>query len=336
MENRNFTTGIYKTEYGQGIADCFRAIYGESYAVKTVYDPSALQREFELGNLYFAVALNGNDEVVGCEAVYRSTPPFQLIYEAGAGVVLPAYRHMGIQYVLLDVLTDYLEKHTSVEEIFGEAVCNHLVIQKMMYDKGAIETAIEVEPIPAGTFAKEGLGSGRVSTLLQFKNIKDRPHDIYVPQCYHETFEMLYANLKRERRLSAGSSELSLDVVTHGDVVIFHHANVARLVLNRLGKDLSRFMEDYDASIKDKNIEVSQVCLPLDQPSISEAVGVLRSKGYFLGGILPRWFDCDGMLMQRVLQKPNWDNIKLFSQTAKIILEKIRKDWDEAPKTWPE
>jgi hypothetical protein len=62
---------------------------------------------------------------------------------------------------------------------------------------------------------------------------------------------------------------------------------------------------------------------------VGQAVDVLRKRGYFLGGILPRWFDVDGMLMQKITGRPNWEGIQLFSDRAKKILELIKKDWEK-------
>jgi hypothetical protein len=328
MKDGDLTATIYRPEYGQGIAECLRAVYGEEYPVKTVYDPAALQREFDLGNLYYAVALNESGMVVGCEAMYRSSPPFRSIYEIGAGVVIPTYRGRGIQHILYDVLVDYLKTHTPMEEIFGEPVCNHVKMQKMMHEKGAVETALEVDLVPASTFLREGLGTGRVATLLHFACVKDRPQEVFVPERYREDFEMLYADLRRERKLSAGGSVLPSAVITQGEVALFQHAAVARLTLHAFGRDLDRYMDNHDATMKNQRVEISQVFLPLDQPSIGEAVRVLRSRGYFLGGVLPRWFDCDGLLMQGVSQKPNWSGIKLYSPRAEKILERVRTDWE--------
>jgi hypothetical protein len=48
-----------------------------------------------------------------------------------------------------------------------------------------------------------------------------------------------------------------------------------------------------------------------------------------LGGILPRWFDDDGLLIQRVQGRPGWENINLAFDRSKNILEIIKADWAE-------
>ncbi len=37
--------------------------------------------------------------------------------------------------------------------------------------------------------------------------------------------------------------------------------------------------------------------LNLAEPWVGDAAAILREKGYFWGGVLPRWFDTDGLLM---------------------------------------
>jgi len=36
----------------------------------------------------------------------------------------------------------------------------------------------------------------------------------------------------------------------------------------------------------------------------------------------------DGLLMQKIIGKPNWEGIQLHSDRAKMILEIARKDWE--------
>ena len=52
----------------------------------------------------------------------------------------------------------------------------------------------------------------------------------------------------------------------------------------------------------------------------------LRGRGYFFGGVLPRWFGADGFLMQKVTVRPNWEGIRLYSEKAQKICDFIRED----------
>ncbi len=59
-------------------------------------------------------------------------------------------------------------------------------------------------------------------------------------------------------------------------------------------------------------------------------VDILRRKGYFLGGLLHRWFDEDGLLMQKLLCPPDLDGIHLQSERWHQTLEMVEQDWGRA------
>jgi hypothetical protein len=73
-----------------------------------------------------------------------------------------------------------------------------------------------------------------------------------------------------------------------------------------------------------------QVYLPLAAAPAGPAIESLRHRGYFLGGVLPRWFDGDGLMMQKLYSEPHFDTIRLYSQRAEKLLDFIRRDWKEA------
>ena len=75
---------------------------------------------------------------------------------------------------------------------------------------------------------------------------------------------------------------------------------------------------------------VLQAWLNLTTPWVGSAVQALRDRGYFFGGALPRWFDGDGLLMQKLLCPPDFEGIVLHSDEAKQLLDIIRRDWERA------
>lgn len=79
-----------------------------------------------------------------------------------------------------------------------------------------------------------------------------------------------------------------------------------------------------------RGVTVCQVWLPLASTSVGWAVERLRSRGYFLGGILPRWFDTDGLLMQRLSHTPDWDSIQILLDRSREIVRMVREDWQRS------
>ena len=67
--------------------------------------------------------------------------------------------------------------------------------------------------------------------------------------------------------------------------------------------------------------------LPLAWPWSGAAAQVLGEQGFFVGGIMPRWFDEDGMLLQKLMGPPHWDQIQIQFPRAQKILDMVRADW---------
>jgi hypothetical protein len=68
----------------------------------------------------------------------------------------------------------------------------------------------------------------------------------------------------------------------------------------------------------------------LAEPWTGAAVEELRKKGYFFGGLLPRWFDSDGLLMQKLLCPPDFEGIVLEVEEARQLFDIIRRDRERA------
>ena len=70
------------------------------------------------------------------------------------------------------------------------------------------------------------------------------------------------------------------------------------------------------------------VVLGADQPCLDEAIEAARRHGFFFGGLFPRWFGADGVMLQQVLGKvPDFAGIRLYEPQAKDLLKFIEADW---------
>jgi hypothetical protein len=101
---------------------------------------------------------------------------------------------------------------------------------------------------------------------------------------------------------------------------------VARLTVWEAGADFADAFEHYEAEALGRGMIVVQVWLNLSWPWIGQLTEYLRGRGYFFGGVLPRWFGADGLLMQKVTVRPNWEGIRLYSEKAQKICDIIRED----------
>jgi hypothetical protein len=97
-----------------------------------------------------------------------------------------------------------------------------------------------------------------------------------------------------------------------------------------VGSDLAAVFAEEEARLLDAGIRVIQVWVSTGVPFAGAVVDFFRSGGYFLGGVLPRWFDADGLLMQKVVDPPEWDQMVLYYPRDREIGKMVRADYDQA------
>ncbi len=79
---------------------------------------------------------------------------------------------------------------------------------------------------------------------------------------------------------------------------VFDFAGVARIALAEAGSDLVALFTKEESRLLNTGIRVIQVWVSTGIPFVGAVVD-FSVRGYFLGGVLPRWFDSDGLLMQK-------------------------------------
>lgn len=323
-----FTVGNFRPEDAEGLVALFRAVYGEQYPIRLFYDPAAIILANQEGRYYSIVARSASGQVVGVSHLYRSTP-YPNLYEIGVSLVLKDYRNTGINKQMGVFLFDsFVPETTHIQEVFVEAVCNQPYTQKNAMFFKHIETAIEVALMPAAAYAKEKSAVGRVASLTVFRCYHPSPHRIFLPRVYEEELRWIYGRLDDERDLCLSDGKLPLDITTQAEMELFDFAGVARIAVPRSGTDLQNCVADLEAKAREKKVTVFQVWVNMTEPWAGESVETLRRMGYFFGGALPRWFDGDGLLMQKLECPPDFESIVLDTDPGRRILSFIQTDRD--------
>jgi hypothetical protein len=329
-EREPFQVDSFRPEDAEGIVRLFRAVYGEHYPIRLFYDPAALTAANAEGLYYSIVARTTSGKIIGVEHLFRSAP-YPSLYEAGVGMVLKEYRNAGANTEMLRFLyDDFVPMKPNIEETFGEAVCYHPYMQQAVKGFKHVFTAIEVALMPAETYGKEKKTSSRVATLNGFRCYKPKPHRIFLPAAYERELHEIYDGFDDARELALSEGELPRTKPTRAELILFDFAQVARIAVHATGEDFRSRVAALESEAQAKKAVVFQVWLNLTEPWVGEAVDTLREMGYFFGGALPRWFDGDGFLMQKLLCPPDFDDIVLVSDRAKRLLEIIRQDWERA------
>lgn len=319
---------LYRPEDAPGICRLFQAVYGDHYPVKRFYKPEELAEALDAGENYSVVARKENGDITGHMALFRSSP-YPGLYECGAGLVLPEYRQEGINALLLYHVYERLVPELGVAETWGEAGCNHVYQQKTVRRYKHIETGLEIDLMPAETYAKEKSASGRVASLVVFRSYVPRPHTVYLPPVYEKALRSIYSELDDRRTIDVCGDTPPAGICSRASLEVFEFPQVARIAVAAIGEDFESYFNGLENEILTGKIKVIQVSLNLACRWAGRAVEVLRGRGYFIGGILPRWFDDDALLMQKILGRPDWESIHLFTDWAGEILRIVRNDWEE-------
>jgi hypothetical protein len=322
-----FDVGYFDPSDAPGIVSLFQAVYGDGYPIRLFYDAKALIEANEKGTYLSTVARNSSGKVIGVQHLFRSAP-YEGLYELGAGLVLNEYRNLNVITQLMDFMVNkWVPTRNNIDETFGEAVCNHLHMQRLMGRFSHFEMALEVALMPAAAYTTERSAPGRVAALLGFRSYKPKPHLVYLPKPYEQELKFLYSALDDERAFELFGEDLPSSQSSQAEMTIFDFAQVARIGVHGVGKDFGNYVANLENQAKARGAVVIQVWLDLSSPCVGSAVDILRDQGYFLGGPLPRWFDTDGLLMQKLNVEPDFENIVLYSDRSKEILGIVKEDW---------
>ena len=323
---RSFEVGLFRSEDAEGVARLFRSVHGEDYPIKIFYDPVKLIRANEQGDYYSIVGRSSDGEIIGIHNLFRSAPS-RAVYEWGVGLVLKEWRGKGVSEAIEQFMIEQVVPKLGMHTVFGEPVTNHVHMQKQGSKYGFHETALEVGLMPGEAYSGEGVTSHRVSTLLFFRLYRNIPQKIFLPNSYNEALRFLYGNFLSGRTFSESTDMLPRSTVSQSNMELFHFAKVARIAFHETGSDFAERISDLESEAVEKGFVVIQVWLKLTSFWIGEVVKVLQARGFFLGGLLPQWFDDDGLLMQKVLFIPDFESIQLYSDHSRRILDLVKSDW---------
>ena len=331
MKNEeSFSANIFRPEDAPVVANLFRAVYGEDYPVKIFYNEAELIAANNDGRYYTVIMRNSDGAPVGVVNLIQYAP-FKGLYECSSGLVLKEFRSQGVTTIGFRFLYDeFIPVRKNIEEIFGEPVCNHIYMQKQQGVFNFIETGIEPALMPAEAFAHENSSKGRVAVMDSFRCYVPKPHRVFIPEAYENFMRLIYFRLDDRRDIEISTEKIPHDKANRAETFTFDSARVSRLTVNEAGGDFESVVSGFEVQARAKNVVVFQVLLNLGEPWVGEAVEILRSLGYFFCSVLPRWFDKDGMLMEKLECPPDFDEIKLHSEFSRELLDFIRKDWERA------
>lgn len=315
----------------------FKEVYGDHYLSDAVYDPSYFVEANREGILRSFVARAWNGDVVGHLALSRSAP-YDGLWEVSQGIVLPEHRG----YRLLSLMIDHLVEVATHEvsgccAVFGTALTNHTISQRALLNAGFMDLGFEVDYVPARMFDREGSAQGAVATIIQYKSLRPR-HNLgaYLPEPYAGLLEALYKRLGERRSLRSSRDRLPPRRGSLLRVKDLPRFDMTRMLVRQAGADLGHQVTAMERKARESGRRMLQAVVNLGEPECGPATDLLRSRGYWFGGLLPRWMDHDGLLLQKSLDRPNLPAIEVSSRQGRALLRRVVEDCSRAGAAVPQ
>jgi hypothetical protein len=322
--DQEFVAGFFEPADAPGIARLFYTVYGDGYPIDTFYIPERLIEQNRSGDLRSVVARTPRGDVVAHVALFRSSAPNPHLYESGLGLTLPAYRST-MAFLKANQLVTQLVGAEGIDGFFGEAVCNHVITQKLCKFTRAKETALEPALMPARAYEAEQSAKGRVGCIVYTRVVRDKLRKLYIPNCYRSELDFLLNDLNLDRELLSSNAGLPQADGTF-QVTRFDFAQVARCVVTEPGTGLAAQLTDLEQKLRQEGFALIQVYVNLGQPLSNAMVDLLHEQGYRLGGLLPIWFGDDGLLLQKHFVDPDLDGMKILSDRGRQLVAFVRQD----------
>ncbi|MCX8110980.1 MAG: hypothetical protein N3D15_07005 [Syntrophorhabdaceae bacterium] len=106
--------------------------------------------------------------------------------------------------------------------------------------------AVEVDLMPKSGYAKEESASGRVTTLMTFKELNPHTQTIFVPNIYVEQLKLLNSNMPTPRTINISYAQPAKGTSSIVETQVFTFAQVARLTIREIGQDIVSLFENME------------------------------------------------------------------------------------------
>ncbi len=303
----------------------FRSIYGDNYPVEYVYHGDLILAEIAAGRLHASIALDSQGEPAGYTAIIQSASNPRL-WEGCNLMVVPG---KGDEQMAWNLMLHYLQPENlpaSCDACFSESVCFHSFVQLTCAKLGIPCCALALDQMQGSGFVEHRPATERVACLLLFNECSDPVGLCYLPDQYFEPLRNLLQGL-RPRSFATASAALPRTGKTVLHAQWHHQAGMCRMSVRSIGGDWEAVLIEILGQARRHKVVSLQLVLSTDIPYLSAAVEKMRQRGFFFGGLFPRWFGADGVMMQQVmLNEPDYQGIRLYGDRAKQLLAFIRKD----------
>lgn len=320
------TPSVWLREYRvgdeQGIIDCIRDEYGNSYVKAQWYSKTAIWENAVTGRDIFIVAQLPNREIAATTALTRTQRQNAAVYEIAAQVVKKKYRGHGIAQRIFEYSLKLLEDK-NVSAVFSQPVLFHDITQRLLYSLGfhavgIVPNIFDLEVLhhsyDNGRNAKMPLG---IQVRAEGKQTAGR---LYLPKRHRDFIVRQYEELGAEYEV-ADSSAGDCQKLPEGSISYQYNRThqYLEITIHAIGPDWERQLRQLLLTYPLKLKNTANVFLSINDVNAVCVYHWLLERGFFFTGLLPLCSDKEYMMMHHVGETPFYfEDLKLNMEFQKI------------------
>jgi len=326
LNHTEFNVASIDAHDAEDIAKLVYRSYGYSYPKEDMYYPKriamAVLRKKKIG----VIARINDGRPAGYFAVLESTD--SNVGEVGEAVVAPPYRRKGLFKKMMEMLIENA-RESKLQGIFGKAIGIHNISQKVNQRYGFKTTGLFLADFPAvHLYELMEPYPQPVSEIIDFLLLKDyKNQDIYLPDRYSEILQDIYGEIQAKPKFQVADKNLRYSPITGIDMKIDYSQKNSLLLVRSAGRNILEKIEEKFSYLKDKDLNIIYIDLPLSDPITPTLVETLREMGFVFSGLMPHFHKRkDYLRMQYLRCKLDLSLIITHSKMSKRILSIIKKE----------
>ena len=282
-----------------GISRLFYKSYGYSYVYDLIYYPKRVAKAIATGALHTMLALSDRGNIIGHVTLME---PYSgaAITEWGMAISDPAFRGRKIMNRLIKAIMNS-PSLAGYKGFFAHSVTNHEFTQKICAAHGFSDVALLIGYATADLSFKKIHKElrQRESTIISYK-VLDLPDQasLFLPAHHSEIIHKLYRGIGIDCREIIDAPKEAAASTTELKETIISFLNIAEIVLEHAGSDVSKAVADTTKKLCFAKIDIIYLVINLQEYDAVHQVEAFEAQGYIFAGIFPGFHHKHALVLQ--------------------------------------
>ncbi|NJN46398.1 MAG: ATP-binding protein [Candidatus Competibacteraceae bacterium] len=322
----NYTVRLTKPEEAETISRLALEAHGSVMFREHIYYPNRVKQMIEAGEIISAVAVTGDDEVIGHVA---SVPPYPgaRVEELTYAFVNGRYRSQGCASDISQFLIDNAVER-GVYALQALAVTNHVFSQRATLRERFFECGLLLATSPASRHWREEDQDkpGRIGNLVfvrYIQSVEETP--LYAPPRHKTMIERIYRNMGNPLRLLDAPEAPELDEKSEIHTTTDFKEGWCLIDVQHYGADADLQVLAQLHRAWAQSIPAIQLMLPLTHPAAPFMTEQFEAMGFFFAGVCAGSDYGEKLLLQSIYDvDPGYDSIQVYSDFGREIKEYVQ------------